>query len=277
MVVHSLARECAGAVLEGRPRPTPAEMEERVRAALRVACTQVDRAAFVRDPKARPLLHSVYYRGRYDRAEAAAVATKMEACIRHLDQSPVWDRLGRRPPDAVVLVEAHDCLEWEGLRVYSGPDLVVLGGDGCDIVDWKTGRRTDEEGAREQLATYGWFMERKLGLGFAEGRWTARAVYLQDGEEQTYVLTRLDLMRAEHRIRESAERMRGYLADVASNQPLPREQFPILHPAYRFRCGRCPYFELCAREKNFAPPADMPTIKSQLPTLGQPLGSGAMP
>ena len=278
MAVHSLARECAGAVRDGRPRPIPAEMKERVRAALRVACTRMDRAAFVRDPKARPLLHSVYYHGRYDRAEAAAVATKMEACIRHLDQSPVWDRLERLPPEAVVLVEAHDCLEWEGLRVYSGPDLVILGDDGsCDIVDWKTGRRTGDEGAREQLATYGWFLERKLRLGFVEGRWTARAVYLQDGAEEAYVLTRLDLMRAEHRIRESAERMRGYLADVATNQPLPREQFPLLHPAYRFRCGRCPYFELCAREENFAPSANVPSAGPRLSTPGQALGPGATP
>jgi CRISPR/Cas system-associated exonuclease Cas4 (RecB family) len=125
----------------------------------------------------------------------------------------------------------------------------MLGEDGsCEIVDWKTGRRREEEGAREQLAGYAWFLQRRLGNTFVEGRWTARAVYLRDGEEEQYVITRLDLLRAEHRIRESVERMRGLLSDPSANEPLPREAFPLVHPAFRFRCNRCQYFRLCERE-----------------------------
>jgi hypothetical protein len=194
------------------------------------------------------MLHSVYYEGRYDRAEVAAVAAKVDPCVRHLHDSPVWDRLGAVPPEAVVLVEAHDCVEWEGSQVYAGPDLAILGEDGsCEIIDWKTGRRREEGAAREQLAGYAWFLQRKLGIAFGDGQWTARAVYLQDGEEEQYVLTRLDLIRAEHRVRESVERMRGYLSDASTNAPLPKEAFPLVHPAFRFRCARCSYFQLCAR------------------------------
>lgn len=247
--VHDEARRLAVAVRERRPHPTMETMLERVRAVLRAACLSSDVAAFQRDPKGRKMLRSVYYDGRYDRGEVDAVAAKVEACVRHLYASPIWDRLAGLAPDSVVLVEANDSVDWEGTRVYAGPDLAMVGEDGsCEIVDWKTGRRREEEGAREQLAGYAWFLQRSLGHTFKEGRWMARAVYLHEGEEEQYVITRLDLLQAEHRMRESVERMRGLLSDRSANKPRPTEAFPLEHPAFRFRCKRCQYFRLCEGE-----------------------------
>ncbi|HEU4559057.1 MAG TPA: hypothetical protein VFS20_14450 [Longimicrobium sp.] len=96
-------------------------MGEQVRAALRAACLSSDRPAFLQDPKGRPMLRAVYYDGRYDRGEVSAVAAKVEPCVRHLHASTLWDRLAAVPPESVVLVEAHDFVEWEGVRVYAGP------------------------------------------------------------------------------------------------------------------------------------------------------------
>jgi hypothetical protein len=50
--------------------------------------------------------------------------------------------------------------------------------------------------------------------------------------------------------------MRGYLADAGANAPLPKEAFPLIHPAFRFRCARCSYFQLCAREMRRPPNVD---------------------
>ena len=246
--VHDEARRSATAVRERHPRPSVEEMSERVRAALRAACLSTDRMAFLRDPKAHPMLRSIYYGGRNDRAEIDAVSAKIEPCLRHLHDSALWDRLAALSPASIVLVEAHDALEWEGVRIFAGPDVAVVEDGCCEIVDWKSGRRREEEEAREQLAGYAWFLTRKLGLEFVNGGWTARAVYLHDGEEETYVITRLDLLRAEHRIRESVEQMRGFLADAPTNTPLAVSAFPLLHPAFRFRCARCSYLQLCERE-----------------------------
>lgn len=248
--VHDEARRSATAVRARQRRPSIEEMSERVRAALRAACLSFDRRAFLRDPKAHPMLRAVYYGGQHDRREIDAAASKVETCLRHLHDSPLWDRLAALSPESVVLVEAHDSIEWEGVRVFAGPDVALVENGGCEVevVDWKTGRRREEEDAREQLAGYAWFLQRQRGLAFVEGRWTARAVYLHDGDEETYVITRLDLLRAEHRVRESVERMRSYLADRTTNSPLPVAAFPLLHPAFRFRCACCPYFALCERE-----------------------------
>lgn len=256
--IHDEARRNAFALRDRKAPPTVESMLERVRATLRAACLSSDRAAFLRDPKGRRMLHSVFYDGRYDRGEVEAVAAKIDSCVRHLHTSPVWERLATLPPEA-VRVETNDSVDWDGVRVYAAPDLAVLGeDDSCEIVDWKTGRRREEEEAREQLAGYAWFLQHRLGRTFREGCWTARAVYLQDGEEEQYVITRLDLLQAEHRIRESVERMRGLLTDPTANQPLPREVFSLVHPAFRFRCKRCQYFGICQTEMALPRPGGAP-------------------
>ena len=193
------------------------------------------------------MLHSVFYRGEFDEGEVEAVRAKIAVCARNLCESPIWKDISVLPPDCILSVDARDSVEIDGLSIYAAPDLVTRSPDGsCTLVDWKSGHRRHDDGALEQLALYAWFVERKLKIPFVESGWIGRAVYLQTGEEERHNLTRLDLMRAEHRIRESTEVMRRLLVEPEVNRPQPVEAFELVHPAFRFACGRCPFHRFCA-------------------------------
>jgi CRISPR/Cas system-associated exonuclease Cas4 (RecB family) len=248
--LHACARDCAVAVRDGGSLPTAEELAGRVRAALRAACAaSLRREAFLADPKHSLMLHSVFYAGRFDREEVEAVRAKLEPCIEHLLGSTVWAAAGALPAGGVEVVDLLDAVELRGLTVYAAPDLVLSGSEhSCTIIDWKTGRRGADDGVQAQLALYAWYVQRRLGLTFREGAWTGKAIYLQEGEEEQITFTQLDLIRAEHRILESAEAMRRYLRDQAAGRPLERQAFPLVAPAFRFRCRRCRFFKLCESE-----------------------------
>ncbi|MBB4637504.1 PD-(D/E)XK nuclease family protein [Longimicrobium terrae] len=245
--IHESAREIATAIQERRAAPDEGRLTDQVRIALHAACA-VRRADFLRDPKRYPLLQSVYYTGTFDPREVAAVRSKLKPCVRNLLASPVWEAARMLPPEGLIVVDSLSTAELDGTPVYAAPDLVMAGPGGeCTFVDWKSGKRGDPD-VHAQIATYAWFAQRRLGLVFGEGRWSGRAVYLAESDEEGFTITRLDLMRAEHRIRESVEGMRQCLSDPQANLPKSRSSFPLALPAFRHRCRGCRYFQLCKAE-----------------------------
>jgi hypothetical protein len=244
--VHECARQCVEAIRDGVPVPTHSEMLTRVLAALRTACARSkDRAAFERDPKRNPMLHSRYYRGTWDLAEVESVKNKMDRCLASLVACPLWAELRTIDPDGIVLIDNLEAVEVGRVRVYAAPDLVIRAGAQVTVVDWKTGAEIDEDEVATQLAVYALVVIRRFGWRFDDHVWSGRVVSLNDGRDHLVSLTRIDLMRASHRIKESVEVMRGYLEDFEQNRPKPVTAFPMLHPAFRSRCLSCPFHEIC--------------------------------
>ena len=61
-------------------------------------------------------------------------------------------------------------------------------------------------------------------------------------------ITKLDLMQAAERVRQSVGTMHTLLADVETNQPRSIEAFPVAEPERRRSCQYCPFFALCEPE-----------------------------
>lgn len=250
--IHECARSCVEAVRCGDPLPSHTQMLTQVLGALRGACAaSKNRRAFERNPKHHPMLHSVYYRGSWDIGEVAKVKEKVDRCLASLRSCSLWEELRGADPAGIVLIDQLEAVNVGGIWVYAAPDLVVRIEEDVTVVDWKTGAEGDEE-VTEQLALYALVVIKRFRWRFDDHQWFGRIIRLNEGQEQAVDLTRLHLMRASHRIRESVELMRAYLEDFAENRPRPAEAFPLVHPAFRAQCCRCNFFELCRPE--FGPP-----------------------
>jgi len=89
----------------------------------------------------------------------------------------------------------------EGWPIYAGPDLVYRpDGRKVVILDWKTGDDSDVE---LQIPPYALYCRTVLGLPFRDEEWFGRVVNLATGEDTTREITRIDVMGAADRVRDS--------------------------------------------------------------------------
>jgi hypothetical protein len=113
------------------------------------------------------------------------------------------------------------------------------------ILDWKTGKAS---GAELQIPLYALYCRTVLGIPFREGEWFGRVINLATGADTGQEITKLELMEAAERVRQSVGAMHALLADVDTNQPRAMEAFPVAEPERRRSCQYCPFFALCGSE-----------------------------
>ena len=242
--IHDCARDSVLSVRAGESPLSLPQMTRRVHGTLHHVCRcSKDRDAFLRDPKRNPMVHSIYYRERWDEGEVEMVRDKVERCLGNLAASGIWAELAGYAPEEIVVVDKLDTVTVDGVTLYAAPDLVLHSGEQVTVLDWKTG--TGEEVVLPQLSLYAFYVERKLGLRFKPGCWMGRVVRLYEGTDESLEIRRTDLIKAEGRMRTSIDAMRGYLEDPEKNRPMPRDAFPLAHRALRWRCPYCPFFEMC--------------------------------
>ena len=87
-----------------------------------------------------------------------------------------------------------------------------------------------------------------LGLPFRDDEWFGRVVNLSTGDDTTFEISRLDVMHAAERIRDSVQAMQVLLADPDRNAPRPISDFPLPEPERRRGCPYCPFYALCHEE-----------------------------
>lgn len=250
--VHECARDGALATRQRTPRPTFELMLARVSDALnRAVLGSHHRARFLRDPKRHPMVHDVWYTGRHDGAALVQAVGKARICLRALEETAVWSDLEACRPEWLTVVDSPEAFVHEGWPVYAGPDVVYRPrGRQVVILDWKTGDETDVE---LQIPIYALYCRKALGLRFRDGEWFGRVVNLASGADRMEEVTRLDLLRAAERIRDSVRAMHTLLRDPERNEPLPREAFPLAPLARRYACRTCAFFGLCQEELVEAP------------------------
>ena len=245
--VHSCARDCALAARQGSPRPTFDAMLARVSDALnRAVIGSHHRGLFLRDPTRVVMLQDVWYSGRGEASGLAAAVQKARMCLRNLERAAVWEDLEQCEPEWVFVPEGPEAFVHDGWPVYAGPDLVYRpGGRRVVILDWKTGDATDAE---LQIPLYALYCRTVLGIPFREDEWFGRVINLATGADTGQEITRLDLMRAAERVRQSVGAMHALLADTDQNQPRAIEDFPVVEPERRSICRYCPFLDLCEAE-----------------------------
>jgi hypothetical protein len=245
--VHACARDCVVATRNGEPRPAVDAMLAQVSAALnRTLLGSHRRGAFLRDPRHIPMLRDAWYTGRQESAGLVAAVAKARVCLRVLSEAAVWDEIEACRPEWIAVADSPEAFVHEGWPVYAGPDAVYRpGGRYVVILDWKTGDETDAE---LQIALYALYCRKALGMRFRDGEWFGRVVNLATGSDTVSEISRVDLLRAADRIRDSVGAMHALLANAQTNEPRPKEDFPLAPRQQRDRCSRCEFFALCENE-----------------------------
>ncbi len=131
----------------------------------------------------------------------------------------------------------------DGVKVFAIPDFAYVDADGAPVVvDWKTGKM--REGYDEQVLGYALYVSMRYRLPLEKVR--ASLVYLNDGVEHQVQVDENAVAGFKERFAQSVARMRGLLADPATNTPKDESAFPQSDNAAV--CARCVFRRPCGRE-----------------------------
>lgn len=190
------------------------------------------------------------YYGRPHRAEEVERAfAQVKDATEGFLASPVIRRLARYSPGALVLPPRRPpFFVLDGVPVFAALDFVLRHGERALIVDWKSGRRTDqtEEAARRQLGIYASYLVRELG--YRRENVMIQAVWLREDwtwspEPASSFL--LEMVQAE--IRDQVGSLRGRLWQnvVSGERVLMADRGAFEARPHPKRCGQCKFLELC--------------------------------
>jgi len=242
--IHNRAREIAAAIVEGQARPDLEVLRARTRAELNTAWKRGnDLAAFLRDPRRNPLLHTTYYDGETPPSLVALTRQRMEKCLTNLAGCPVWDALEADPERRVWITDRVQSFPIAGVTVWVSPDLVFSEPDGTVvIVDWKTGRVPNAV-AMEQLCLYALFV--RCSLMPSAPRLRGEVHGLCDGEHVVCHITAEDLEQAKERLVQSVAGIEACVEPRILSGEVTAAQFP--RTSWTAQCHRCNFWELCGR------------------------------
>lgn len=245
--LHACARDCANAVRRGMPRPSFDAMFARVSEMLnRAVIGSHHRGVFQRDPKRIVMLHDAWYSRKGNGTALVYAVAKARICLRSLDASRVWKELEGCRPGSITVPNGPEAFVHDGWPIYAEPDLVYRPDERrVVILDWKTG---DESEAELQIPLYALYCRTVLGLPFREDAWFGRIVNLATGRDDTFEISRYDVLRAAERIRDSVQAMQALVTNVDQNEPRPITDFPLIDPERRYGCPYCPFYALCKAE-----------------------------
>jgi hypothetical protein len=193
-------------------------------------------------PKHIKILHEIYYYGGLQEEQIQDIQARLEVCIRNFLNSKTFTDIKSKREMQLIEAEQFRTMEINGVKVYVVIDFLYrdIIDDKWIIVDWKTGKESDED--RNQLAFYALYLKDKFKVPVEKIE--IRNEYLLTGNCQTYSLTDFDLESAIERIQMSLLEMGKYLIDEEENKPVEIDYFP--KTTYENKCMRCNYLEMCS-------------------------------
>lgn len=193
-------------------------------------------------PKHFTMFHEIYYNGAIPEEKIEEIKYRLSVSMKNFLQSQTFRDIQDKTRTKVFEFEQFRTMTFHGTKTFIVMDMVYRDFQRGKwiIVDWKTGKSTDED--REQLALYALYLKQKFNLeDFTEIE--VRNEYLLDGTNATYSLNEYDFLKVDHVFKLSNEKMFSFLEDTAKNQPVNLQEFEKTEHAWK--CERCNYKELC--------------------------------
>ncbi|MFQ5877706.1 MAG: PD-(D/E)XK nuclease family protein [Acidobacteriota bacterium] len=171
-----------------------------------------------------------------------ANAEHVASCLRTFYRSDTYAWIRSLPRERWLEIEEFSCFHLDGVKVHVRLDFACREGDRVHILDWKTGRR-DEEDNSVQLACYALYAHQKWGTLPRDLR-TAE-LNLARGQLREYPVSAAQIERTRGYIRGSIRDMRALLLDPEAGNAVDRESCPLT--ADLWRCRNCNFRRLCGR------------------------------
>ncbi|WP_281974446.1 PD-(D/E)XK nuclease family protein [Halobacillus litoralis] len=195
-------------------------------------------------PKHYTMLHEIYYSqtNTLPEGKISKITDRLDTTVKNFFASQTFSDVLNKENMKFIESETFRFMKTDGIKIFIVMDLVYkdLKRNKWVIVDWKTGKSSDED--RNQLALYALYLKQKHNIHSLEDI-IIRNEYLVDGTHVEHQLTEQDLINVQHLYQISMEQMRSFLEDASKNQPLPIGQFPMQEDPRV--CARCNYQELC--------------------------------
>ena len=167
---------------------------------------------------------------------------RLEVTMNHFLESDTLKEMAYNEQIEFLEAEKFRILQVGKLKIYVVLDLLYRDyeRDKWVIVDWKTGKQSEED--PYQLALYALYLLETYPIPSYKNI-IIRNEYLLDGTSTEHQLDPVTLDKVQEIIGTSTEWMNEYLDDVHLNKPLPLDQFPKTDD--KRTCQRCNFYELC--------------------------------
>jgi len=244
-LIHERAKDVVNSIVNKRPPPSLENLAKITRDELRNAVRESrDKDAFYRSPKYRCMLHEYYYGEGITEEKGERIIERMESCLKNLLECELIKELPNVDTSCIKAVDKLDSINLNGIKVYCAPDLVLLTPQVCKIIDWKTGKDSEENEEDEawQVKVYAKCAKEKFKLNETL-EIKADLVYLENGTMDERVITAKDIKDVEGFINDSIESMRGYVEDKEFNKAKVKENFPLADK--EDVCYSCNFIEIC--------------------------------
>jgi CRISPR/Cas system-associated exonuclease Cas4 (RecB family) len=190
------------------------------------------------------MLHEYYYGEGITEEQGKRIIERMEACLKNLLEYELIKELPNVDASQIKAVDKLDSINLNGTKVYCAPDLVLLNHRVCQIIDWKTGKDSEENEEDEawQVKVYAKYAKEKFRIDEAL-EIKADLVYLENGTMDERTITTKDIRDVERFIKLSIENMQSYLEDKDQNIVKGTGSFPVTSDEKA--CRRCNFVEAC--------------------------------
>ncbi|ARI75892.1 PD-(D/E)XK nuclease family protein [Halobacillus mangrovi] len=195
-------------------------------------------------PKHYTMLHEIYYSqsNTLPDSKIKKITDRLSATVKNFFASQSFSDVLKKDQMKFVDSESFRYMKADGVKIFVVMDLVYkdLNKNKWIIVDWKTGKSSDED--RNQLALYALYIKQKHNIASIDDI-VIRNEYLLEGTHVEHQLKEQDLINVQLLFQSSMEQMKSYLKEPEKNRPLPINHFPMQDNPHI--CARCNYQELC--------------------------------
>lgn len=242
-VAHDIIAETMTTIIRTGHVPAVEELIERARQKLNDAYVQSkNEVEWAAKPNRSTMFFDMYYGDALDKDEIATYRERLHIIFEHFLTSYTVHEL--RQNRAYIDLEQSE--EFRTITINDVPVYLVMDilykdrrTDQWVIVDWKTGKSTTED--RQQLALYAYYVHNIIGVPLDQIE--VRNEYLLDNKHVNTQLDDVDLDIFMRLFRDSIFAMKGFQADIISNEPVELEHFE--RTQYTDRCEKCNYKQVC--------------------------------
>ncbi|SDH41576.1 CRISPR/Cas system-associated exonuclease Cas4, RecB family [Alteribacillus persepolensis] len=245
-VVHDLIEEVIDHYLNTGILLNENELTEQVRTRLNKGFIDSTRRyrSWLERPKKTTMFHELYYgqTSKLPVEKVEKIKHRLHTTVHHFLTSKTMQELAFNEHIEFLEAEKFRILEVGKLKVFVVLDLLYKDHhhNKWIIVDWKTGKKSDED--PYQLALYVLYLLQEYNIPDLN-HIIIRNEYLLEGEAVEHQLDEVTLEKVQELIGTSVEWMTSYLSDPSQNKPLPIERFE--QTSNTRACQYCNFYELC--------------------------------